>query len=155
MLNCLLLSAVLLGASAQVSDSFVVPVSVDSLAAWVSRNPSVIARAAGSQVTWRREKQFGVSRATSRGFVTATMQDDIRRIPDGYQYACRLVPGSSKTLLAYELDCTLMAVDSMRSRMTIRVQSRVVFMVSDRAIERQMRESLEKVRALFEGLGTK
>lgn len=152
MLTCLLLSTVLLGASAQVSDAFVVPVPVDSLAAWVSRNPSVIARAAGSQVTWRRGSQFGVSRATSRGYVTATMQDDIRRIPGGYQYACRLVPGTSDKLLAYELDCSLTAVGSTQSRLTIRVRSTVAFMVPDRALERQMRSSLEKVKDLFEGL---
>jgi hypothetical protein len=155
MLSSVLLCAcvTVAGATASVSDAFVVPLPTDSLAAWVAKNPTTIARAAGSQVVWRRGNQFAISRQTQRGIVTATMRDDIRKIPGGYQYACRLVPGSSEKLLAYELDCTLTAVNATTSRLTIRVTSSVAFMVPDRALERQMRQGLERVRELFTGIG--
>lgn len=156
MLSLVLLCALpLSGASASVSDTIVVPLPTDSLAAWVARNSTTIARATGSQVVWRRGNEFAVSRPTSRGTVTAVLKDDIRKIPGGYQYACRLVPGSSDKLLAYELDCTLTRIDAGRSRLDIRVRSTVAFMVPDRALERQMRQSLERVEELFEGLGNR
>jgi len=156
MLSLVLLctSAMTTGASATVSDAFVVPLPVNSLAAWVARNPSAIAHAAGSQVVWRRGNEFQVSRKTPRGTVEATMRDDIRKIQGGYQYACRLVPGSSDELEAYSLDCTLTAAGPGKSLLSIRVRSTLTdsMRVRDWQLERSMRQSLERVRTLFEGL---
>ena len=142
----------LVGASAQVSDSFLVPIPVDSLAAWVARNPSTIARAAGSQVLWRRGNQFAVSRRTPRGEVRAVMQDEIQRVQGGYRYTCNLVHGSSSEVESYRLDCTLTQARIGQSLLSIRVQSSVSLRVRDFQLERQMRQSVEKVRQLFESL---
>lgn len=148
---CTLFAAVALcGVTGTVSDSFTVPVPVDSLAQWVAKNPSVIASAAGSQVHWRQGNQFSVSRRTPRGTVHATMQDEIRRIPGGYQYSCTVVPGSSDTLEAYQLSCQLVAADSGHSRLSIHVQSTVSMRVQQWQLERSMRQSLERVRMMFE-----
>jgi hypothetical protein len=140
------------GVTGTVDAQFTVSVPVDRLAEWVASHANTIAERAGSRVEWRNGNEFHVVRSTPRGPVEATLKDDIRRIPGGYQYACRLVPGSSDELEAYALDCTLVALDARRSRLTIKVQSTVSMRVRDWQLERSMRQSLEKVRALFEGL---
>lgn len=148
-----LLSACLAGASASVQDSFVVPVPLDRLGAWVSRHSGVIARAAGSQVIWRNGCLFRVRKQTPRGIVEATMQDDIHRTANGYEYECRLVPGSSDSLREYRLNCRLTALDSTRTQLTIRVHAEVALRVRDAQLERSMRSSLQAVRETFISLG--
>ena len=138
------------GVTGTVSDSFTVPLPVDSLAKWVASNPSVIASAAGSQVVWRQGNQFHVRRSTPRGAVEATMQDKIERIPGGYKYSCSLAPGPPGVLQAYQLDCQLVDAGSGRSRLSIHVQSTVNMRVQPWQLERSMRQSLAKVRELFE-----
>ncbi len=152
MTSALLLSAVLIGASATVSDTFVVPVSPDALAAWVVRNSATITRAAGSQIISVHGNQFTVTRRTPRGTVEATMQATARRRQDGgLDYQCRLVPGSSDELTEYRLDCSLIPAGG-RTRLSVRVFSEVTLRVRDFQLERSMRDSLGKVRALFESL---
>lgn len=141
-----LLSVCLAGASASVEDSFVVSVPLDRLGVWISRHSETIARAAGSQVIWRNGRQFRIRKQTPRGTVEATVQDDIHRIPNGYRYECRLVPGSSDSLREYRLDCRLTALDSTHTQLTIRVYADAALRVRDAQLERSMSSSLQAVR---------
>lgn len=158
MQGVLLLSAVMLCAqpSGKVDDQFFVNVPPKPLIDWVASNTEKITEAAGSKILQRTGTRFWVYRHTPRGAIQAMLEESVSQTTCGYEYGCKLVPGTSSAMTAYSLKCTLVAARLPDGRsgslITISVSSTLNLRVRDFQIDAQMRKSIQQVRTLLQSL---
>lgn len=140
-------------ASGAVADTFTVNVSVDRLAVWVQAHADTIAQSTGAEVLWRQGNLSCVRKTTLRGSVWAVLEDRLDRTKDGgYRYDASLAKDYRQGgLRDYRLQVQVDALDSSRSRLSVRVNTTVDLpRVRDHHVQNRMAESLRRVRELLD-----
>jgi hypothetical protein len=154
MLYATLLSVCLLGASGDVSDSFVVNIPSATVASWAQAHPDAISSAAGGSVVWRRGNIFCVQKRTPIGSVWAVLEDRLTVDAVGYRYECRLAPGRPQGgVKDYQMSVQLRSAGDNRSQLDVRAHLEVDLpRVRDRQIQARMEESARNIHRLLTSL---